>query len=225
MEIHSYANSINTSDGGTHEMAVRAGLTRAVRAYAERKNLIPKNIKTIASEDVYEGLYGIVSVLIKNPQFQGQTKEKLNNPEISSPIEHRLRRPARHAPGEPDDGRRRGQARAAGGRGADGVARGQGQRDAKAVVAQAEPAGQARGLLIEPRGGHGAIHRGRRVRRRVCQNGEGPQDPGNPLTSGKDPERGAGGITRKDPDEQRDQEPARHVRMRCWPAFRPQHLV
>ena len=87
MEIHSYANSINTSDGGTHEMAVRAGLTKAVRAYAERKNLIPKNIKTIASEDVYEGLYGIVSVLIKNPQFQGQTKEKLNNPEISSPIE------------------------------------------------------------------------------------------------------------------------------------------
>jgi DNA gyrase subunit B len=87
MEIHSYANSINTSDGGTHEMAVRAGLTRAVRAYAERKNLIPKNIKSIASEDVYEGLYGIVSVLIKNPQFQGQTKEKLNNPEISSPIE------------------------------------------------------------------------------------------------------------------------------------------
>lgn len=87
MEIHSYANSINTSDGGTHEMAVRAGLTRAVRAYAERKNMIPKNIKTIASEDVYEGLYGIVSVLIKNPQFQGQTKEKLNNPEISSPIE------------------------------------------------------------------------------------------------------------------------------------------
>jgi DNA gyrase/topoisomerase IV subunit B len=87
MEIHSYANSINTSDGGTHEMSVRAGLTKAVRAYAERKNLIPKNIKTIASEDVYEGLYGIVSVLIKNPQFQGQTKEKLNNPEISSPIE------------------------------------------------------------------------------------------------------------------------------------------
>ncbi|MDA8101134.1 MAG: ATP-binding protein, partial [Nitrospiraceae bacterium] len=86
-EIHSYANSINTSDGGTHELAVRAGLTKAVRAYAERKNLIPKNIKAIAPEDVYEGLYGIVSVLVKNPQFQGQTKEKLNNPEISSPIE------------------------------------------------------------------------------------------------------------------------------------------
>ena len=86
-EIHSYANSINTSDGGTHEMGVRAGLTKAVRAYAERKNLIPKNIKTIATEDVYEGLYGIVSVLVMNPQFQGQTKEKLNNPEILSPIE------------------------------------------------------------------------------------------------------------------------------------------
>ena len=86
-EIHSYANSINTSDGGTHEQAVKAALTKAVRAYAERKNLIPKNIKTIAPEDVYEGLYGIVSVLVRNPQFQGQTKEKLNNPEISSPIE------------------------------------------------------------------------------------------------------------------------------------------
>ncbi|MDH4161347.1 MAG: DNA gyrase subunit B [Nitrospirota bacterium] len=91
MEIHSYANSINTSDGGTHELAVRAGLTKAVRAYAERKNLIPKNIKTIAPEDVYEGLYGIVSVLVKNPQFQGQTKEKLNNPEISSPIENSVK--------------------------------------------------------------------------------------------------------------------------------------
>ncbi len=86
-EIHSYANSINTSDGGTHELAVKSGLTKAVRAYAERKNLIPKNIKNIAPEDVYEGLYGIVSVLVKNPQFQGQTKEKLNNPEIASPIE------------------------------------------------------------------------------------------------------------------------------------------
>jgi DNA gyrase/topoisomerase IV subunit B len=90
-EVHSYANSINTSDGGTHEMAVRAGLTKAVRAYAERKSLIPKNIKAIAPEDVYEGLYGIVSVLVKNPQFQGQTKEKLNNPEISSPIESSVR--------------------------------------------------------------------------------------------------------------------------------------
>jgi len=91
MEIRSYANSINTSDGGTHELAVRAGLTKAVRAYAERKNLIPKNIKSIAPEDVYEGLYGIVSVLVRNPQFQGQTKEKLNNPEISSPIENSVK--------------------------------------------------------------------------------------------------------------------------------------
>ena len=86
-EIHSYANSINTSDGGTHEQAVKTALTKAVRAYAERKNLIPKNIKSIAPEDVYEGLYGIISLLVKNPQFQGQTKEKLNNPEISSPLE------------------------------------------------------------------------------------------------------------------------------------------
>ena len=86
-EMHSYANSINTSDGGTHELAMKAALTKAVRSYAERKNLIPKNIKVLAPEDVYEGLYGIVSLLVKNPQFQGQTKEKLNNPEISSPIE------------------------------------------------------------------------------------------------------------------------------------------
>lgn len=86
-EIRSYANSINTLGGGTHELAVKAALTKAVRSYAERKNLIPKNIKNIAPEDVYEGLYGIVSVLVKNPQFQGQTKEKLNNPEIASPIE------------------------------------------------------------------------------------------------------------------------------------------
>ncbi len=90
-EIHSYANAINTSDGGTHELAVRSGLTKAVRAYADRKSLIPKNVKTLAPEDVYEGLYGIVSVLVMNPQFQGQTKEKLNNPEIASPIENAVK--------------------------------------------------------------------------------------------------------------------------------------
>jgi DNA gyrase/topoisomerase IV subunit B len=91
MEVHSFANSINTTDGGTHELAVRSGLTKAVRAYAERKNLIPKNIKAIAPEDVYEGLYGIVSILVRNPQFQGQTKEKLNNPEIATPIENSVK--------------------------------------------------------------------------------------------------------------------------------------
>ncbi|PYR63057.1 MAG: DNA topoisomerase IV subunit B [Acidobacteria bacterium] len=78
--IRSYANGIPTGSGGTHENGLRAGLGKAVRNYIDTHNLSPKGV-TIASEDIREGLTGVLSIFMQEPQFQGQTKDRLNNPE------------------------------------------------------------------------------------------------------------------------------------------------
>lgn len=86
-QILSFANSIRTVDGGTHENGFRNGITKAVRAYIERRNLLPKGISSITSEDVREGLIAIINVYLQGEvEFQGQTKGRLNS-EITSQVE------------------------------------------------------------------------------------------------------------------------------------------
>lgn len=84
--IYSYANSVFTSEGGAHEAGLRNGLTKTLRSHIERT--LPK-AKAIAvtSDDVREGLVAVLSVFLSNPQFQGQTKEKLNNPEAQTIVD------------------------------------------------------------------------------------------------------------------------------------------
>jgi len=78
--IYSYANSVFTSEGGAHEAGLRNGLTKTLRSHIERT--LPKaKAVAITSDDVREGLVAVLSIFLANPQFQGQTKEKLNNPE------------------------------------------------------------------------------------------------------------------------------------------------
>jgi DNA gyrase subunit B len=88
--VLSFVNGIPTGDGGTHEAGLKSGLTKAVRNYLSVQNLVPKGL-TIAAEDAREGLVAILSVYIQNPQFQGQTKDRLNNPEVTAPIDTFLR--------------------------------------------------------------------------------------------------------------------------------------
>jgi len=88
--LRSYVNGIPTGDGGTHENGFRSGLTKAVRNYVETHNLTPRGIK-ITHEDIREGVIGIVSIFIAEPQFQGQTKDRLNNPEAQATVESALR--------------------------------------------------------------------------------------------------------------------------------------
>ncbi len=88
--VRSYVNGIPTGDGGTHENGFRSGLTKAVRNYIETHNLTPRGVK-ITHEDIREGVLGIVSIFISEPQFQGQTKDRLNNPEAQSSVESALR--------------------------------------------------------------------------------------------------------------------------------------
>ena len=81
--IYSYANNINTIEGGTHMIGFKSALTRSINSYASEKNLI-KDLKgeSLQGEDVREGLVAVISVKLPNPQFEGQTKTKLGNSEV-----------------------------------------------------------------------------------------------------------------------------------------------
>ncbi len=80
---YAYANNIHTVEGGTHLIGFRQGLTRAILEYAKRRNLLKGSEVGIGGEDVREGLTAILSVRLKNPQFEGQTKMKLGNSEMT----------------------------------------------------------------------------------------------------------------------------------------------
>ena len=87
----SYCNTIATIDGGTHETGFKSAITRGIKAYGEKVN--NKSAATIISDDVFDSVAAIVSVFYKTPQFLGQTKEKLSNPEIARYTENALRDP------------------------------------------------------------------------------------------------------------------------------------
>ncbi len=85
--IFSFANNINTHEGGTHLSGFKAALTRSINAYAQNAELL-KNLKeNPTGEDVREGLVAVISVKLKNPQFEGQTKTKLGNSEVKGLVE------------------------------------------------------------------------------------------------------------------------------------------
>jgi DNA gyrase subunit B len=88
--VRSYVNGIPTGSGGTHENGLRAGIGKAVRNFIDTHNLSPKGV-TLTAEDIREGLTCVLSVFVQEPQFQGQTKDRLNNPELVSAIDGLVR--------------------------------------------------------------------------------------------------------------------------------------
>ncbi|MFI5959570.1 DNA topoisomerase (ATP-hydrolyzing) subunit B [Cryptosporangium sp. NPDC051539] len=82
--IHSFANTINTHEGGTHDEGFRTSLTSIVNRYAKEKKLLRGNDDNLTGDDIREGLAAIISVKIADPQFEGQTKTKLGNTEVKS---------------------------------------------------------------------------------------------------------------------------------------------
>lgn len=85
--VRSYANNINTAEGGTHETGFRSGLTKTINDFALRFNLIKDKKETLSGNDVREGLTAVISIKMRDIQFEGQTKEKLNNTEARSAVE------------------------------------------------------------------------------------------------------------------------------------------
>ncbi|MBN1208870.1 MAG: type IIA DNA topoisomerase subunit B [Myxococcaceae bacterium] len=88
--IRSYVNGIPTAQGGTHEAGLRGAVVKAVRNYIETHDLTPKGV-TLTAEDIREGMTAILSVYVVEPQFQGQTKGRLNNPEVTAQVDGVLR--------------------------------------------------------------------------------------------------------------------------------------
>jgi DNA gyrase subunit B len=85
--IFSFANNINTTEGGTHLSGFRSALTRTLNDYARKKTLLKEKDESLQGEDVREGLTAIVSVKLHEPQFEGQTKSKLGNPQMKGIVE------------------------------------------------------------------------------------------------------------------------------------------
>ena len=88
--VHTYANTINTSEGGTHEEGFRAALTTVVNKYARGQGLLKDKDENLTGEDIREGLTAVVSIKLGEPQFEGQTKTKLGNTEARTYVQQTL---------------------------------------------------------------------------------------------------------------------------------------
>ena len=93
--LRSYANGIPTGSGGTHENGLRAGIGKAIRNFIDTHGLTPKGV-TLTTDDIREGMTGVLSVFIPDPQFQGQTKDRLHNAELVSMIDGLVRPALEH---------------------------------------------------------------------------------------------------------------------------------
>lgn len=85
--VYSYANNINTAEGGTHETGFRGGLTKTINDFAFRFNMLKDKKDSLTGNDVREGLTAVISIKMRDIQFEGQTKEKLNNSEARGAVE------------------------------------------------------------------------------------------------------------------------------------------
>ena len=88
--VRSYVNGISTPSGGTHENGLRSGIAKAVRNHLETHELLPKGV-SVTAEDIREGLVVLLSAYVLEPQFQGQTKDRLNNPEVAAQVDGAVR--------------------------------------------------------------------------------------------------------------------------------------
>ena len=93
--LRSYVNGIPTGSGGTHENGLRAGLGKAIRNFIDTHSLSPKGV-TFTAEDIREGMIGVLSIFVTEPQFQGQTKDRLNNPEVANIVDSMVRPALEH---------------------------------------------------------------------------------------------------------------------------------
>ena len=103
----SFTNCIRTADGGTHVTGFRSALTRVINDYGKNKDFFKEDIQSLSGEDVREGLMCVVSVKVKDPQFEGQTKGRLGNPEVKGAVEQTIgKRLSEFIEDNPEDAKR-----------------------------------------------------------------------------------------------------------------------
>ncbi|MBP2675760.1 MAG: gyrB [Deltaproteobacteria bacterium] len=161
--VFSFVNNINTQDGGTHLTGFRQALTRAINQYANQGNLLKGFKENLRGDDLNEGLAAVVSAKVPEPQFEGQTKNKLGNNEVKGLVDSLVYEKLMICPRGGAEGQ------GTGAQGADG------RRGAPR---------EARRLPGEGPGPLRAVHRGRRFRGRLREAGARPAIPGDPSTEG-----------------------------------------
>ena len=210
--IHSFANNINTHEGGSHLCGFRSALTTAVNRYAKARQILKEKDDNLSGEDVREGLTAVISAKLADPQFEGQTKTKLGNPGmegfVRSVVYEKLNEFLEENPKDADGDRAQGRPGVTGARG-----RAQGARSDAPQVRAGEhgAAGQAARLPGQGPGAGRDLHRRGRLRRRLGDAGPRPRDAGRPPAARQDPQRREE-PDRQGPAEQRD--PGAHHRAR-----------
>ena len=184
--VYSFANNINTHEGGSHLSGFKAALTRTLNKYARAKGLLKEKEDNLEGEDVREGLAAVISVKLRDPQFEGQTKTKLGNPWVRGLVEQTVNaRLAEFLEENPTEAKQiihegdLGRARAAGGA--------QGARaDAPQGRLRRRHGEEVRRLPDpRPRADRG-LHRRGRLGRRLRQAGARQVEPGDPAAARED---------------------------------------
>ena len=188
--VFSFANNINTHEGGSHLSGFRSALTRTLNAYARNKGLLKEKDENLSGDDVREGLTAVISVKLAEPQFEGQTKSKLGNPPVEGLVKETVNRKLGEFLEEhPADARRIVSKSVDAARARDGGAKGPRPHAPQVGARELDPAGQARRLHGPRPGARGAVHRRGRFGRRLGQAGSRPQHPGGAAASRQDSQR------------------------------------
>ncbi len=204
--VFAFANNINTMEGGTHLSGFRSALTRTFNNYAQANGLFKKDKFTLSGEDVREGLTAVVSVKLKEPQFEGQTKTKLGNSEVKGIVDavvsDGLKEFLEENPAVAKHDGRKVLRRFQGARGgAEGARSRAAQIRSRVLLAP----GEARRLFERGPRGVRALPRRGRFGGRLREAGEEPRVPGDPPAPRQDPQRREG-AARQDPLERRNQD-------------------
>ena len=195
--VFSFANNINTSEGGTHLSGFRSALTGTLNRYARDKGLLKESEEKLEGEDVREGLAAVISVKLRNPQFEGQTKSKLGNPPIESLVKTVVNQKlAEFLEENPTEAKQiiTKAVSAARARAAARKARELTRR--KSALENSSLPGKLADCSLKDPGPLRALHRRGRLRRRLREAGPRPHVPGDPAAPREDHQLG------EEPDQQ-----------------------
>ena len=195
--IFTFANNINTHEGGSHLSGFRSALTRTINAYAREKGLLKEKDPNLSGEDVREGLTAVISVKLAEPQFEGQTKTKLGNPPVEGLVKETVNRKLGEFLEEnPTDARRIVSKSVDAARARDAARKARDLTRRKSALENSTLPGKLADCIGQGPARRRDLHRRGRLGRRLRQAGPRPLDPGGPAAPRQDPQR------REEPDRQ-----------------------
>ena len=228
--IFTFANNINTAEGGSHLSGFKAALTGTLNKYARDKGLLKEKEDNLEGEDVREGLATVISVKLRDPQFEGQTKSKLGNPWVRGLVEQTVNQKlAEFLEENPAEARQIIMKAVSASRARQAARKARELTRRKSALENSSLPGQARRLLAQGGRPLRALHRRGRQRRRLRQAGPRPHLPGDPAAAREDHQQREephqqGALEQRDPgDDHRDRHRLRRrVHDREHP-LRPDH--